>query len=215
VLLANAPFLVQAEKPEDAFLVFSGRVSLEDKTRVYEVRILRSKGGEIAYGKGKGEAGLTEIVQGMVKGLPQRLAELEGAVFSKNAALMALPKAMERARKGQPLRLVKAEAWLEPAQAAQYGASPLATLWLEVGKPLTGVVARAKVEGLSSADKENPPVDLKGASAKLPVLVALDSSRVEKAAAPAIAPLAVRLAYKQGDIQRETTVMVPVRVGPK
>jgi hypothetical protein len=216
VLLENAPFLVEAPNPDDALLIFTGRVAREDKTLVYEVRILRSKSGEIAYGKGKGAAGLSETIQQLVKQLPQRLAELEGAHFQKDAALMALPKAMERARRGLPLRLVKAEAVVDPAQLAQYGTSPVATLWVEdtAGKAISGAVAHALLEGLSSGAKDSAPLELKpGAPARIPVLAALDAAQVSKSLVPHIAPLKVNVTFKQGDLDRVATFVVPVQVG--
>jgi hypothetical protein len=123
---------------------------------------------------------------------------------------------MERARRGLPLRLVKAEAAVDPAQAAQYGTSPVGTLWVEdtAGKAISGAVAHAMVEGLSSGAKESAPLELKpGAPAKIPVLATLDAAQLSKTLVPHIAPLKVDVTFKQGDLDRVATFLVPVQVG--
>ena len=213
LLLRNAPFLSETSDPDKAFLVFSGRVNKNDKVLIYEMRVLRRKGGEISYAKGKGEAALSEICQQLVKGLPVRLAELEGAVFQKDAALMALPRVMERSNRASAFSLIKAEGNIDPNQAGAYGTTPVATLWFETGRTISSAIAHATVEGLSPAARENPPIELKGAAAKLPVLAILDAQKLKKASVPAIAPLKVDVTYRDGDFERVATFIVPLRVG--
>jgi hypothetical protein len=218
LLLENAPFLVAAPNPDDALLIFTGRLSKDDKGLVYELRILRAKSGEISYGKGKGDGGLSETLQMLVKALPQRLAELESAHFQKDAALMALPRAMDRAKRGLPLRLVKVEGGIDPSQPAHYATDPVVTVWLEdqSGKAITGAVAHASLEGLSTASKDSGPLTLKpGAPAKIPVLASLDGDRLGKTPNPGVASLKVDVTFKQGDLDRTASFVVPVPVGAK